>query len=269
MNNTTAPVSKYPDSIFYVDPGPVDEQEWNRERRHASDVEYVRVDIAESALRHLRDQLEAMDARISCAAIPMIDECDIKEWHHIATAREKTIAELESHLEEATQSGIDAAREIGDALAGEIEDWHKLADQRSAEIVRLDRELAAVTAERDQYRDDWMALSQDDGKLERELERVTAERDAFTANLTAVRGERSEVKAIIARARQWITDSEVNTLLHYISDLESTEAAWRSAYDVWLAETAARDARIAELHRQLDLYEAALAPPAQKENVSE
>lgn len=95
------------------------------------------------------------------------------------------------------------------------------------------------------------AIAERDASIQRQLAAVTAERDAFTAALSRVRAERSEIKAITSRARQWITDSEVNTLLHYISDLERTEAAWRSARDAWLAETAARDERIQRLTQAL------------------
>jgi hypothetical protein len=69
---------------------------------------------------------------------------------------------------------------------------------------------------------------------------------SYDACLAEVQGERSEVKTIISRARQWITDGEVSTLLSYIEDLQRDEARNRNAIKLHL-ET------IADLQRRLDL----------------
>lgn len=87
----------------------------------------------------------ALEARIECADIPMIDECDIKEWHYIAEQRN---AECEGVREDLANYRASAEEQI-EKLRAELDDLHKLDDERLAEIVRLDRELARIIAVRD------------------------------------------------------------------------------------------------------------------------
>lgn len=162
--------------------------------RAFADIGLLLYAIAErdARIQSLEGQIDAQEARIECADIPMIDECDIKEWHHIATHRKWECdgiredlanyrASAEEQIEEYKEAHEKLYRSMNQAIAA-FSEQQKVSQQ-------LRDQTAYLTAERDELRrpSDAKEIAQ---IQERQKHRDDVEHMHGTNSLSCVEGQR-------------------------------------------------------------------------------